>query len=670
MATIHPMAGCSRLSFVANARDAIRHTTRNLIAPFPRPVKEVSPVEYNPSGLSLLFQLRGTVAEECWLRALLVGLVGVLIVLLERFLGEKVHFLSISGTFHTFVGMSLSLLLVFRTNTCYERWREGRLLLGTMVNKRLCVAYVFSVRNNLRNWDPLLSLDEWLTEDDIKFIQSHNEKSMPHQWALGLAEQGLQHSRPARDTTARNLYMAWKHKVLVDAPVEVDVVSHVLGRLDDPDLRVTTSPTNPDSTSDLSVGHRCSTWYPTTLRFPASLATSALEGLGNMSYSVYLVHWPVIHLLRLCLPSIGPLALATGTLSLTAGLAYLSYRLIEQRVQSARWPRHLTVAIFIAATVMPALMAQVGYQDATFDLERQQLNAALEAEKLAHKNDMAAIRPCEGPSGPSRPKLVDPAMMPWRLDGNNFTAQELLKNAQRVSSAHITGNPNYNHPWHLVRRSPAVLVMLVGDSHACQYSAAVREMAEGLNASFVEATLSNPGAWQFIDFTTKIAIPSWVEDFPFRFIISAGFYYPKEIDPKMIEPSLRYWSSKSTCMAHLADGPKFEDRSCLLNNIANVDKCTLTESAAGVGMDVAIFNATAARDASFANKTEIIVNKDFVCWDGLCPMHIGNIPVLADRDHYSDMAAVVLHRSWVMRFQETRCHATAAHKLREAAKEA
>eukprot|EP00727_Mastigamoeba_balamuthi_P004663 m51a1_g14195 hypothetical protein (742) ;mRNA; f:111496-113995 len=406
------------------------------------------------------------------------------------------------------------------------------------------------------------------------------------------------------------------------------------------------------------------------LRFPASLATSALEGLGNMSYSVYLVHWPVIHLLRLCLPSIGTLALATGTLSLTAGLAYLSYRLIEQRVQSARWPRHLTVAIFIAATVVPALMAQVGYQDATFDLERQQLNAALEAEKLAHKNDVAAIRPCEGPSGPSRPKLVDPATMPWRLDGNNFTAQELLKNAQRVSVAHITGNPNYNHPWHLVRRSPAVLVMLVGDSHACQYSAAVREMAEGLNASFVEATLSNPGARQYIDFTTKIAIPRWVEDFPFRFVITAGYYLPKEIDTKLVEPTLRYWSSKSTCMAHLADGPKFDDRSCLLNNIANVDKCTVTELAAGVGLDVAIFNATAARDASFANKTEIIVNKDFVCWDGLCPMHIGNIPVLADRDHYSDMAAAVLHRSWVMRFQETRCHATAAQKLREAAKAA
>jgi ion channel-forming bestrophin family protein len=35
---------------------------------------------------------------------------------------------------HTLVGFVLSLLLVFRTNTAYERWWEGRKLWGTLVN--------------------------------------------------------------------------------------------------------------------------------------------------------------------------------------------------------------------------------------------------------------------------------------------------------------------------------------------------------------------------------------------------------------------------------------------------------------------------------------------------------------------------------------------------------
>ena len=35
---------------------------------------------------------------------------------------------------HTLLGLALSMLLVFRTNTAYERWWEGRKLWGTLVN--------------------------------------------------------------------------------------------------------------------------------------------------------------------------------------------------------------------------------------------------------------------------------------------------------------------------------------------------------------------------------------------------------------------------------------------------------------------------------------------------------------------------------------------------------
>ena len=35
---------------------------------------------------------------------------------------------------HTLLGFVLSMLLVFRTNTAYDRWWEGRKLLGKMVN--------------------------------------------------------------------------------------------------------------------------------------------------------------------------------------------------------------------------------------------------------------------------------------------------------------------------------------------------------------------------------------------------------------------------------------------------------------------------------------------------------------------------------------------------------
>eukprot|EP00727_Mastigamoeba_balamuthi_P008824 m51a1_g4564 hypothetical protein (378) ;mRNA; r:122867-124379 len=174
--------------------------------PPPPRVKQEKVIEYNPHGLWLLFYVRGSVLSESWLRALLVGLVGVAIVLVRHYVGERnTKQLAINPAAHTFVGMALSLLLVFRTNTCYERWREGRMLLGQITNRsrgvvtkavafvpqeqhrvrarlqKLCVAYAFSVRNNLRKWDPLLTLDEFLGSQDIQFLRTCNESSIPAQ---------------------------------------------------------------------------------------------------------------------------------------------------------------------------------------------------------------------------------------------------------------------------------------------------------------------------------------------------------------------------------------------------------------------------------------------------------------------------------------------------------
>lgn len=74
---------------------------------------------------------------------------------------------------HSILGFVLSMLLVFRTNTAYDRWWEGRRVWGSVVNncrnvslklsafisneqdrlelKHLIVNYIFSFKNHLRN---------------------------------------------------------------------------------------------------------------------------------------------------------------------------------------------------------------------------------------------------------------------------------------------------------------------------------------------------------------------------------------------------------------------------------------------------------------------------------------------------------------------------------------
>ena len=58
---------------------------------------------------------------------------------------------------HTFVGIVLGLVLVFRTNTAYDRWWEGRKLLGGIVNRTRQDPNV-----RLPLWDPLFEVERTL----------------------------------------------------------------------------------------------------------------------------------------------------------------------------------------------------------------------------------------------------------------------------------------------------------------------------------------------------------------------------------------------------------------------------------------------------------------------------------------------------------------------------
>jgi putative membrane protein len=69
---------------------------------------------------------------------LLVGVAiysGLVVVIETRFLhlGENIHVKSIS-VIHGLLGFVISMLMVFRTNTAYDRWWEGRKLWGSLVN--------------------------------------------------------------------------------------------------------------------------------------------------------------------------------------------------------------------------------------------------------------------------------------------------------------------------------------------------------------------------------------------------------------------------------------------------------------------------------------------------------------------------------------------------------
>ena len=89
-------------------------------------------IDYDPHRWwTSLHQLRGSMIKEIVYRVLacVVWSAGVTAV------HQHLHPLDIPPTVHTLAGISLSLLLVFRTNSSYDRFWEGRKLWGGIVNE-------------------------------------------------------------------------------------------------------------------------------------------------------------------------------------------------------------------------------------------------------------------------------------------------------------------------------------------------------------------------------------------------------------------------------------------------------------------------------------------------------------------------------------------------------
>lgn len=88
-------------------------------------------VEYDSKNwASVIFRMRGSVIPALFPRILICAVIGGLAAWLFVAHGFKLPAIA-----HTLLGVALGLLLVFRTNASYDRYWEGRRLLGGFVNR-------------------------------------------------------------------------------------------------------------------------------------------------------------------------------------------------------------------------------------------------------------------------------------------------------------------------------------------------------------------------------------------------------------------------------------------------------------------------------------------------------------------------------------------------------
>ena len=185
------------------------------------------------SWFGVVIRVRGSVAPRVVPRMLIAAGLGFA----ASYLYENYKFHT-PAVAHTMIGVALGLLLVFRTNASFDRWWEGRKLLGGMVNRtrdlaRQLAAYVpgdsradvdVSVRllnaffalamQGLRDEKDLAAVGELLTADERKKLEPVKTRaSVVLTWITARID------RLARDgkiTDARLLAMDTNVTALVD----------------------------------------------------------------------------------------------------------------------------------------------------------------------------------------------------------------------------------------------------------------------------------------------------------------------------------------------------------------------------------------------------------------------------------------------------------------------
>jgi peptidoglycan/LPS O-acetylase OafA/YrhL len=92
----------------------------------------------------------------------------------------------------------------------------------------------------------------------------------------------------------------------------------------------------------------------------ALLSHPVLAATGKASYSLYLWQWPVFVYLRYMFGNTLPLPLTLAALGLTAGLGFVSWRLIEQPTRRISW-RQGSIGLIAAVSAGSILVALSGY---------------------------------------------------------------------------------------------------------------------------------------------------------------------------------------------------------------------------------------------------------------------------------------------------------------------
>lgn len=355
------------------------------------------------------------------------------------------------------------------------------------------------------------------------------------------------------------------------------------------------------------------------------LSTRTLNYLGNVSFSLYLWHWPVLlfYLMLRDQSEVGPRGGAV-VIAASLALAMLTYHLVEQPVLRAKLDTRTVWGSYrVGAATLAVVLAMAG---------AWQLSAAERATFVQKEDDPAhpgaQVRAPDGPDAAPDAEPIPPfAALPKQYD--NFTEQQCRhsdKN-QVVIICKESLHPN-----------PSRRIVVAGDSHSQQFNAALRPAAK--KAGWEIISMGRGGCPLTTEAPNNPKCTAWNQTVMQEilelkpdavFTMASRDAHPKrdEITPPGYVQQWQTITDAGIPVIAARDNPRF-DRS-----LADcVEKRGVEDPSCSVPRD-AVYDPQPSWTAvpNLPQNVHFVDFSDYFCTDTECPPMIGNVLLYLDNNH-------------------------------------
>lgn len=367
-----------------------------------------------------------------------------------------------------------------------------------------------------------------------------------------------------------------------------------------------------------------------------ALSIRLLQLLGLVSFSLYLIHWPLLVLVQTGVGEQHPLrGIVKLTIVLAAvPLAWLLWRFVEEpfrRVHGTRKRRPVAV-ISVAAVVIAVLTASLIALNSWAGDREGTLGPAVAEAPL-------------NPVSPPPTTRVAPSNLVPRLEDALASLPDLYGDGcHQPAGADEVKACSYGDA------NASSQLVIFGDSHAAQWLPAVQHYTESHPVHVMTYTKSSCPAAEVTVINNDVpdaACDRWREKVlhfleaspPEAILISGSAWYDLADTPESaraatwsqaVESTVARLEAGGSEVILIADTPQLDavPTTCVSANPRDVEQCA---TARGAALDQA-FQESERATAQQAGARYVDLN-DFVCAESECPAVVSNLLVYRDRDH-------------------------------------